>query len=291
MLELQDKLPGYIINNYKSRESFLKALPETQIAITWYFRQEWLERAIKLECLATPAAGRDFFHIQLPPQIKSYYGSFHGQIMAETVVGMILCSARGLIHSFSSQKKLTWNRSLLEPNLTTIRNSHVLLLGFGNIGKKIAELLKPFGVRITGIRLHKTKKSDYPSFFQKQDRILTINELDKELPFIDHLILSLPRLKSTDLILNSIRLRMLPTNATIYNVGRGNAIDEKALIKLLRNKKLKGAYMDVFKNEPLSFFSPLRRCPNSYLLPHASAMAPEYMNLFIREFTSYLKEI
>jgi phosphoglycerate dehydrogenase-like enzyme len=64
------------------------------------------------------------------------------------------------------------------------------------------------------------------------------------------------------------------------NVGRGNAIDEEALAA----ENLAGAYLDVFSEEPLPGSSSLRQAPNVIIFPHASAIAPQYLDLFIDEF-------
>ena len=80
----------------------------------------------------------------------------------------------------------------------------------------------------------------------------------------------------------------LPQQAGIYNVGRGNAVDEDALVDLLRERPLCEAYLDVFHQEPLAAESPLRELPNCLILPHVSANAPEYMDLFVDELIDRL---
>jgi phosphoglycerate dehydrogenase-like enzyme len=79
-------------------------------------------------------------------------------------------------------------------------------------------------------------------------------------------------------------MALLPPTAGIYNVGRGNSVDESALVELLRQHPLCEAYLDVFREEPLAADSPLRASPNCIILPHVSANAPEYMDLFVEEF-------
>jgi D-3-phosphoglycerate dehydrogenase len=66
----------------------------------------------------------------------------------------------------------------------------------------------------------------------------------------------------------------------IYNFGRGNLIDEEALAEALAAGRLAGAVLDVFKAEPLPENSPLRKAPNCWLYPHASAFAPDYLDLY-----------
>ena len=130
----------------------------------------------------------------------------------------------------------------------------------------------------------KRKIINKPDFLDKNDKIITSDKLDSILPLTDHLVLVLPKDKSTDNIINKKRLNLLPKHSYIYNIGRGNSIDEDALINALNNNKIAGAYLDVFKEEPLSLSSPLRKCPNIFIMPHASAITPNYMDLFVDEF-------
>ena len=171
--------------------------------------------------------------------------------------------------------------------MTNLAGSQVTILGFGSIGYEIARLLKPFNVKIIGI---KRKLINKPNFFDENDKILTINKLDSILPKTDHLVLVLPGDKTTDNIINKKRLHLLPKHSYIYNIGRGNSIDEDALINALNNNKIAGAYLDVFKQEPLSLSSPLRNCKNIFIMPHASAIAPNYMDLFVDEFITGFNE-
>jgi phosphoglycerate dehydrogenase-like enzyme len=79
-------------------------------------------------------------------------------------------------------------------------------------------------------------------------------------------------------------LAKLPRNAVIINVGRGNSIDEEALAEALLKKKIAAAFLDVFKEEPLSETSPLSsNIPGLFRMPHVSAFAPEYIPLFFEE--------
>ena len=79
-------------------------------------------------------------------------------------------------------------------------------------------------------------------------------------------------------------LAAIPRSAVLVNVGRGNAIDETALAERLEERRLAAAYLDVYRQEPLPDDSPLRTCGNALLMPHASAIAPNYLDLFVEEF-------
>ena len=286
-IKLKKNIDNIQVTLNNNSEPFKESLKNADIAIVWVFKQEWLKIAPKLKWIVTPAAGKDFFKLNLPENISITYGSFHGKIMAETIIGMILSASRGILNSYQLQNKIEWPRKELDKSMRNLAGSQVVILGFGSIGYEIAKLIKSFKVKIIGI---KRKLIDKPSFFDNNDKIITIDELDSILPKTDHLVLVLPRNKSTDNIINKKRLDLLPNHSYIYNIGRGNSIDENALIDALNNNKIAGAYLDVFKQEPLSLSSPLRKCKNIVIMPHASAIAPNYMDLFVEEFIAKYNE-
>jgi phosphoglycerate dehydrogenase-like enzyme len=169
-----------------------------------------------------------------------------------------------------------------------LRGSHVVIVGFGSIGRTIGKQLKGFGVRITGV---KRSPAHAPDYFDKDDRIASTEALDQILPQADHLVLCLPGGKDTDRLLDQRRLALLPLRAWVYNVGRGNAIDEEALARSLKDGALSGACLDVYEREPLPSGSPLRTAPNVLLMPHASAFAPNYMDRYLDELIPLLQRL
>ena len=263
--------------------AFLAALPDAEAVLVWAFRPEWTALAPRLRWIATPAAGRDYFKCP-KAGIEMTYGSFHGRIIGETVAGMLLAVRRGLLPAQVAQAAGDpWPRETIAPAMRTLRGSHAVIIGFGSIGTWIASCLKPFHVRITGIRRH-PDASPRPAFFDASDRILPLSELDTVLPSADSVILSLPGTPETDNLLGARRLSLLPAHAVLCNIGRGNAIDEAALVASLRTGHLSAACLDVFRTEPLPAGSPLRSCPRLYLFPHSSAIAPEYLDLYLDEY-------
>jgi phosphoglycerate dehydrogenase-like enzyme len=205
--------------------------------------------------------------------------------MAETVLGMVLCHARGLLAAYRVQEAQAWPRLELEPGLSTLRGARLTLLGLGAIGTHIGRLAKAFGARLTGLR---RRPSSPPEYFTADDRLLPAGALDSVLPETDHLVVCLPAAPETDRILDARRLDRLPAHAVLYNVGRGNALDEQALASWLSARPRAGAFLDVFQVEPLPEDSPLRRLTNCLILPHLSAIAPDFLDLFVEELIERL---
>jgi D-2-hydroxyacid dehydrogenase (NADP+) len=282
---LHQSFPEATFIRCRSKEQFLDALPRADIVCSLRFKAEWFANAPRLRRLISPTAGRDWFTSEFPPGVSFEFSTFHGKIMAETVAGMMLSHARGLIRAYGLQKEVPWPNRTLEPSLRLLKGSRITVLGFGHIGHYVARLAKCFGALVTGVRRNPGQRPDY---FTEQDHLLPADRLEEVLPQTDHLVLCLPATAETTGILNARRMMLLPENAGIYNIGRGNAVDETALAAVLRERPFCEAYLDVFGEEPLAVESPLRNLSNCLILPHISANSPEYLDLFVDELIDRL---
>ncbi|MGN1358843.1 MAG: NAD(P)-dependent oxidoreductase [Kiritimatiellia bacterium] len=255
----------------RTEKSFLRTLPTIDVAVVWQFNERHLRLAPNLRLIATPAAGRE--GIKLPAGyrgIKVYHGRFHGTLIAQTVLGALLAMNRGL---FSVQGQ-RWPRSSL--SVQDIDGTNAVILGYGAIGRHIGRLLKLFGVNVYGVRRRRGKGT------------YTLADLPRLLQNCDHFIMALPSDTGTDGLVDGHILSFLPRRARLYNVGRGNALDEAALLEALHTNRLAGAYLDVFAQEPLPDNSPLYGAPNLLLTPHASAFGFSYLDRFFSEFARHL---
>ena len=280
----------------RSVEAFVEALPRVTVALTNTFRPEWFALAPKLRYILCPAAGRDVLNpvpLEPPPEVYIHYGSFHGKLMAETVVGLMLAFNRGILCAYEEQiyGNLWPSKQLCRPSVVRmLRGSHAAIVGFGSIGQWISKLLVPLGVRVTGIR--RTPPAVRPEWFCPGDRVMSASLLDAVLPSVDHLILALPSDASTDKLIDASHLARLPRHAVVYNVGRGNCIDEDALAAALTSKRIRGACLDVFDKEPLTYSSPLSDdLPGLVRMPHASAFGDVYLDLYVDEIIPIIRTI
>ncbi len=276
------KLPSSEILHARTEAEYVSMLPEAEVAICWFFRQDWLASAPELRYIVTPAAGLDYFSVDPPAGIEVLNSTFQGPLIAETVLGMMLSHARGISLGIDLMKKEAWPRREVTSMMRRLSGSHLVILGFGNIGSWIARRAKLFGCRITGVR--RRPRHLQPEFFSYEDRVLPVEKLHEVLPTADHLVLALPRTPETDGIIGREELSLLQPHAALYNIGRGNAVDEEALAETMREGGIGAAYLDVFAREPLPFDSPLRELPGCYLMPHSCAASPDYFELFIDDF-------
>lgn len=272
--------PDFAWVRVERKADFLRELPGARAALVWAFPREWSAAAAGLELLATPAAGRDWVDIAPREGLRLSFGSFHGALMSETVLGLMLAFNRG-IKDCLDRRSEAWPREEVGRAMRLLRGSHAVIVGFGNIGKWIGRALVPLGVRVTGVNRRNLERPDY---FGPRDRVIAMEGLDGVLPEADHLIVVLPGGDGSDGVIGARRLALLPGRACLYNVGRGNAVDMDALAAALEAGALRGAGLDVFPTEPLPEDAPIRRRPNAILMPHVSAFGPEYMDLFLDEF-------
>ena len=273
----------------RSEAAFLRALPKATHAITWQFKAEWFAKAPKLKVLATPAAGQEFVPTKGPKGVKIHFGHYHGQIMSESVAAFVLAWAHGFFAVRQAPKSCkVWPRTWLSDKCTEVAGTRAVILGYGHVGRAIGAKLAALGVDVYGITRHGVyrqaeKRGGGGQRIIKIPLSTSTSSLDlfRE---ADWLILALPSTTGTDNFLNAALLRKLPRKCVVINVGRGNAVDEKALCKALKTKRLAGAYLDVRKHEPSAtvleapgYVKGLADLPNCIIMPHASAFSPRYL--------------
>lgn len=268
--------PHHSFVGVRDEAAFLRELTDAEVALVWHFSAAWYERAPKLRVVATPAAGREKLERDPSGRVRAVHGHFHGQIMAETLLAMMLFCARRLGQAIAAQRARRYER---EPYAATRRlaGQHALIVGYGPLGRECARLLTAIGVRVTGV---KRSPNVEPGPAQA---VRPVTELHELLPHTDHVVLTLPGDTGADHLISDAELLLMKPSATLYNLGRGNAVDEAALLHALRSGQIAGAFLDVFEREPLPVDSPLWDAPNLALLPHASAISQEYLELWFQE--------
>lgn len=284
--QIRAALPELRITIAAGNSDFMEKLPEADCALVWVFKPEWYEKAPQLKVLFTPAAGHDWVAIDPAGRVRTFYGSFHGRIMRESLLSMMLHFNRQIGRSLADQANRTWGR-LDYSGCVGLFSQQVVIVGYGALGRSMAELLKSFGARVTGVR-----RSISGSVADAHaDRLISFAQLDEELPLADHVVLVLPGGSDTDAIITARHFAAMKPGAYLYNLGRGNCYHEDDLLAALRNGPLAGAGLDVFAREPLSKDSPLWEQANVLLTPHSSAISQEYVDLFIMEWLETVQAI
>ena len=279
---IQMALPDTHIMVTENKNDFLEKLPEAEFGLVWTFKSEWYQYAPRLKALFTPAAGNDWMSADPSGRVKTVYGSFHGRIMRESLLSMILYFNRSVAKSVDDQRNKVWGRNDYS-SCVALFNQKVLIIGCGALGRSMAELLKAFGARVVGVR-QKLTVAEVPNV----DRMIGFDRLEEELSVADHVVLLLPGGPNTNGIITAKHFRAMKTGAFLYNLGRGSCYRNEDLLAALKNGPLAGAGLDVFDEEPLPSTSLLWEQPNVLITPHSSAISAEYLDLFIQEWIGFV---
>jgi len=293
---VQDELVGSLaasLNNLdflcvRSESELLKELPEAHALVSWRIPVEWYAVAPKLREVFTPAAGRDW--ISRPPAtnptVTIHHGTFHGNVMSESLLGMIIFFNKRMEDFFRSKRMHQWNRNRIGDN-PSLGSQTVLILGYGSIGRMCSRVLKAFGCHITGMK----RSGRHPEYDRDADEIITAEKLPEFLPRADHIVALLPGDTDTDKLLTRRHFQLMKPTACFYNLGRGNCVVEDDLIDALCTGRIAGAGLDVFANEPLPPTSQLWDLPNVFIMPHASAISADYLPLYFEELRDRLRHV
>lgn len=187
-------------------------------------------------------------------------GAF-GQSISECVLAMVLSLYKHLNLFRDNQRECLWQDAGRQMSPC---GKKLLVLGAGDIGRSVARIMKPFGVRAVGVRTHAAAGDE---LFEKY---ITLDEVDDYLPEADIVVCSLPETEKTIGFMNAERIALLNQNAILVNVGRGSLIDCAALAEALNKGTLYGAALDVTSPEPLPADHPLWKCKNAIITPHAT---------------------
>ena len=225
-----------------------------------------------VEPLVAPARRRDYV-------LTNARGVF-GELMSEFVFGYLLFHEKKMLERIRSQQAKRWD----DFDGGMLRGKTIGLLGVGSIGAHLAGTAKHFGMSVRGFTRASEDCKDVETYFHDPNILNFANGLD-------YLVIVLPRTQGTNQIVNRNVLNALPSHALIVNVGRGNAVDESALVEALTQNKIAGAVLDVTDQEPLPVEHPFWTTPNLLLTFHTSAISyPEDITkLFIENYRLYIE--
>lgn len=204
----------------------------------------------------------------------------YAQPCAEHTLAFMLAEARQLPQCLSAQAQRSWNSAEHRAKSHLLAGQEVLLLGFGAIGHRLAELLAPFGVKIRALR----RKSAGVG-----DEVISIEELPEALRTADHVVNILPDNPSTKGFMSSERFSAMKQGAVFYNIGRGTTVEQDALLAALHSGHIRAAYLDVTDPEPLPAIHPLWSALNCYITPHTAGGFGNEMETLVRHFLANLK--
>jgi len=198
--------------------------------------------------------------------------------MSEYTMGLLLMIARKSVYYVKAQMDKKWEHVTNDE----LYGKTIGFLGIGAIAREIARKLQPFDVKIIGIK-NRVEEVEY------FDEVYGKHEMDRLLKQSDYVITLLPLTDETYHIIGEEQFKKMKNTAWFINIARGSIVDEKALIKALKEGWIAGAGLDVFEEEPLPENSPLWGMENVILTPHIAGPTPHYMERFMDVFITNLE--
>jgi D-3-phosphoglycerate dehydrogenase len=185
---------------------------------------------------------------------------------AEHAISMMLALARRIPYADRTMKDGKWDKK----NIVGVEMAGKTLgiLGLGKIGRVVAERMQAFGMKILAHDPFVTQEA-------AKDLGVELADIDAICRQADVITLHAPKNAETKGMINAARLAMMKPSALLVNCARGELVDEAALVEALQNKKIAGAALDVFCQEPLPEDHPFRKLANAVLTPHLAASTNE----------------
>lgn len=243
--------------------------------------EDLLQRCPRLKMLYVLSAGVEHLPFDLLEQrgIRVANASgVHGPQIAEYVMGTILGFQRGLLHAVRQKAAGSRNAAYMrDEHLLTAAGKTLCIVGAGAIGRAVAQRAAAFGMRVTGVRRHGAPLPDFAKTY-------TTADLRLALPEADFIVLLTPLTPETYHLIGQAELACMKPTAVLINVARGDVVDEQALIRALRDGKLRGAGLDVTSTEPLPQDSPLWDLDNVVLTHHTAGIVRDYVGCAMQGF-------
>jgi phosphoglycerate dehydrogenase-like enzyme len=202
----------------------------------------------------------------------------HGVAIGEYVVGVIMAHYKGFLTMRAAQLRSTW---LPDFKIRELRGQNVGVVGLGDLGLSIARVLRPFGVRLRGLRRSPTPSADVDELYEPSRVAEFVRGLNV-------LIVAAPLTRETSGLIGAAELAALAPGALLVNVGRAAIVDQSAMVEALGNGQLSGAALDVFLEEPLAADSPLWQMPHVFISPHCADASPQSLERGLELFLDNL---
>jgi len=228
-----------------------------------------LQTATQLGVVGRLGVGLD--NIDMPACVARNIAVFpatgaNAQAVAEYVIAASLMLLRGAYLRSADVAAGEWPRQVLS-NGREAAGSVLAVIGFGGIGQRVARLARGLGMAVVGY--DPQQPADASCWNETGARCMVLEEA---LAAADVITLHVPLTDLTRNLLDARRIGLMKPGAIVINTARGGSIDESALAAALQEKRLAGAALDVFSDEPLRAGSPLAAVPNLILTPHIAGL-------------------
>ena len=201
----------------------------------------------------------------------------HAESMPENIMGALFYVAKPYATAVENQKRGTWVRTVAQP----LTGKTLGILGLGVIGQHVARIATSLGLRVIGTRRRVQPVANVAKVYPAEGTREVLAESD-------FVLLLLPATPETENFINAERLAMMKPTAWLFNFGRGHLIKDDDLIAAVKAKKIAGAVLDVFRQEPLPAEHPFWKTEGIIVLPHIGGPHPQRDKFVARLFVENL---
>jgi phosphoglycerate dehydrogenase-like enzyme len=278
---LQSKFPEVMIHTSLKEEDIGEFIEKVNVLLTFRISDGLIKRAKNLQWIQSMASGVDAI-VKLPSLRKEVLltstRGIHAPQMAEMAILLMLSLNRNFPQIIRNQDKGIWERWPAK----LLYQKKVGILGIGAIGEEIARKCKAFGMTVFGIDIVQRKVDAVDYSYGPEDLLKVVQE-------VDYLIIVVPLTPQTRKMVGTKVLSSMKPTAFLINIGRGEILDENALIHALESGKIAGAALDVFSQEPLPKEHPFWKTKNLILTPHIGGTSTIYVDQVLSIFEENLR--
>jgi phosphoglycerate dehydrogenase-like enzyme len=273
--ELRRRFPDLAVVVELDLDKVPAALAEVDAFVGRGRHVELLANATRLRWVQTLTAGADavsFPDLERRGIVMTNGSGIHAPNLAEHLLMLMLAFARNLPRLMRAQQRHEWAR---DERQFELMGQTLCVVGLGDIGLALAERAAAIGMRVTGVR-----RRDLP-VPPCVSAVARLDDMDPLLSEADHVAICLPLTTRTGAVFDARRLALLKPSAYLYNIGRGEIVDQDALTEALRTGRLAGAGLDVATPEPLPPDNPLWDMENVIITSHSGGASPRRMDRFL----------
>jgi len=212
--------------------------------------------------------------VQSPVPLTNGSGVF-SQSLGEFALAAILYFAKDFRRMLRNQEAGRWEQFEVEE----IAGQTVGIVGYGDIGRAVASRVRAMGMRVFALKRHAPASPDplIEQFFRPDDLNPMLNQAD-------FVVVAAPLTSETRHMISDSAFSAMKRNAVMINVGRGPVVNQAALVRALTEKRIKGAGLDVFEEEPIPLGDPIYQLKNVLISPHCADHTKNWLNRAMQFF-------